>query len=182
MGITLLPLAGIAFGLAVLAGILAGPLLDLCWLIRERWRRLVAGLLCEARVRPLSTGSLHEKAKLLAASVRQDLSSLSLELARLSDRLVALENEAVEAEENESAASFELVSEQGSRLGSRPVPTTAYPLSPGSSAGVSAQTAAEQTWAEREDISREVGRFLRRSLNGSYRGKSGRHRIRLPRL
>ena len=108
---------------------------------------------------------------------REENRALALRVDRLADRLAELE---LRQNQQTSAGSYEFVpsvkpSVEVFQPPSRDVSQISSVASGSPSLSVSH---ISQTWAEREELAREVGRFLRRSLEGDCRGGSGRDRIR----
>ena len=113
----------------------------------------------------------------LTRELREENRALALRVDRLTDRLAELE---LRLGQQSSAGSYEFVrpnqpSTEGFQPPSRDTSQVSSVVS-GSQSFASSQI--NQTWAEREELAREVGRFLRRSLEGDCRGGSGRDRIR----
>ena len=93
------------------------------------------------------------------ALLREDLAALTLSVARLTERVAALEVRDREGSE------FEVVSEGATA--DRSVASAAGPVS---TAGLSTL---------RVEVAEEVGRFLGRACRGEHRGPSGRHKVNL---
>lgn len=104
------------------------------------------------------------------AELRDELRRLQLRVDRQEDQLLEVSRELEESRElsfsageaPSSIASATSVSGGYSIVTPVPGPTVA---------GV------PPSWAFRESVAREIGEFLRRALNGSHRGKSGREKL-----
>lgn len=109
------------------------------------------------------------------SDLKREVERLSAEVARLCIRVSDLE----ETLRLQRELDFEIVhSSRASGYSEASAPASA----PASTASVVSGTPAPeggQSWSERERIAREVGQFLRRALEGSPRGTSGRDRIRV---
>ena len=85
------------------------------------------------------------------ASLQESLRALQLRVETQEDELQQLRSSQTEDRSNQSTSSFEAVGEE-----------------PG-----------PYSWPRREEVAREIGAFLRRSLNGENRGSSGRDKVSL---
>ena len=142
-------------------GLLAGPLLDIAWLLRQRWRRFHLGPSCgESRIQAFAQGP--------CMSAGSDLQILQIELAELRNRVARLELRVQELE-GTSAASV-----PGTPAASRAAVRSSTPGSSSVTSQVGAPQEVEQSWSFREEVSREIGNFIRRALAGDHRGESGR--------
>lgn len=107
--------------------------------------------------------------------LRETVRDLTRKVERLTDRVLALERE------RRGAGSYSFVNSESrarspeSVAAEAPVVTQSIIVPQVSERSVAS---GEQSWSERESIAAEVGRFLRRSLEGQFRGRSGRERIR----
>lgn len=122
--------------------------------------------------------------RLEVATLREDLASLESEVRRLRQSLVGLRAE-VSAEAS-LAGSVSQISE-GDRSSS--YTQVATPTAPGASVRSSGSTRPPVSaaclgrvvlsWADREAVCRRIGEWVRRCLEGQFRGPSGRDRIPL---
>ncbi len=113
----------------------------------------------------------------LTRELREENRALALRVDRLTDRLAELE---LRLNHQSSAGSYEFVNPSAPSAAGYQTPTRDFSRA----SSVLGETppftpsAVNQTWEEREELARGVGRFLRRSLEGDCRGGSGRDRIR----
>lgn len=114
---------------------------------------------------------MSDRLKSSIRDLRIELQAVTRQLASISERLGSLESE---TEEGFCVVSQDLVSPRNypqEPTGSEVAHSAGYqPNDPSGSKG--------QSWADREEISRQIGTFLRRALNGEIRGPSGRDRIK----
>ncbi|CAE7232958.1 unnamed protein product, partial [Symbiodinium sp. CCMP2592] len=170
-------LLGLAFGLCF------GPIVDLLFLVRHGWARLVR-VQARAATRGVE-GGLPPAVERLLRDLRAEVRTLSLRTQALEARIALLEEfEVVVA----PSSSTSRVPSRGPASAStppltpaRPASTAAVPFpSPTSSLSEPAEVPLEAADTEgRAALAREIGAFLRRSLDGGYRGNSGRSRLRL---
>ena len=113
----------------------------------------------------------------LTRELREENRALALRVDRLTDRLAELE---LRLNQQSSAGSYEFVPsiQPSVEVFQPPIRDVSQVSSIGSGSPSLSSTQITQTWAEREELAREVGRFLRRSLEGDCGGGSGRDRIR----
>lgn len=103
------------------------------------------------------------------AELRDELRRLQLRVDRQEDQLLELSREVEESREiSLSAVEEPSIASIPSGSGSYSVVTPSPSPPP---AGV------PPSWAFRESVAREIGEFLRRSLDGLHRGRSGRDRL-----
>lgn len=86
-------------------------------------------------------------------SLREELERLRIRVDRQGEEIRALQSDRAAASSETASTAFEVVE-------------------PASSTGT-----GTLTWAFRERVAREIGGFLRRSLDGRDRGASGRHQL-----
>lgn len=103
------------------------------------------------------------------SSERREIERLTADLARLTVRVGDLE----EAFRLQRELDFEVV-HSAVRSGS-----SEASVAPAAASSGPTSSEVPQSWGEREQICREVGRFLKRALEGTPRGTSGRDRIRV---
>lgn len=99
--------------------------------------------------------------------LREEVDTLRLELSRLRRVVGDLRAQVAAEADQRSEDSYTVVSDSRSSAGPAPAAATG---------GSSVDSKPAITWAERERIAKEVGRFLARSLAGEHRGASGRDR------
>lgn len=102
------------------------------------------------------------------------------QLSELGDRVSEVSSVAarsvVEEESLEEVPVRDLVEERGeSSTGGYSVVSAPAPLPTNS---LTPTGSTELTWAFREEVARQIGGFLRRSLDGQHRGPSGREQLR----
>eukprot|EP00438_Fugacium_kawagutii_P030799 Skav221448 [mRNA] locus=scaffold140:154617:156907:+ [translate_table: standard] len=120
---------------------------------------------------------MSESASSVRATLLGDISLIRADIELLSDRLEALVARVDCLQERlndlDEDSSYTVVRPSFTSRGYRPAEGT------GSSVRSPAEASAGPglSWAEREAISADIGRYLRRALNGEHRGSSGRARL-----
>ena len=105
-------------------------------------------------------------------ALRDEVEVLRSEVVQLRSELAVVRRALQRVQSAPSSAAGE--AEESFAISAVSVPSTVEGVAAAASAEVPAARVADLTWSEREDIAREVGLFLRRSLSGQHRGSSGR--------
>ena len=101
-----------------------------------------------------------------------EVSRLTVLVERLTLRVVNLEDRLREVEDSEAG--------ERSRVSEQPAPSASGVSVPSSGWSAVSSIPVDPTDQQaREELARHIGRFLRRGLNGDFRGSSGRDRLRL---
>ena len=132
-----------------------------------------------------NSSSREERLREEVISLREELRRLTVRVDRQGDQLSVLED--LSERNSRSQLTLSSISEGGvseaerteENAGPAPASLGSYTVvSEAEGRGASDRSGLPYSWSFREEVAREIGRFLARSLSGINRGSSGRERLR----
>eukprot|EP00438_Fugacium_kawagutii_P006451 Skav204515 [mRNA] locus=scaffold3201:99100:106360:+ [translate_table: standard] len=163
------------FFTGLLVGIFLGPVVDLLWLAKEKWRRWIL-----RQFQSLATESSIQrppayKIICLAVSDVEAVRRLTLRVDRLQDTVDSWAGAFIGPGPGPGLG--RAISGSSSEGGYQAPPTSVGSFSVVGDSAAAATSTEIPSWDFREEVAREIGAFFVRALSGSFRGSSGRQRL-----